>query len=598
VMVWQALTEDEHDAQHLLVLIWFLLVASMAFTQVRFNYYLAVAVAVMNAFLVGWFLDVVDISSIPGKLEDINGYQVLSVVIVLLIVLVPLLAPVAVGGSKGTTAMNVGSNAGPGPVTNWAPTLHWVQNNTPREGTYGGADNPMSYYGTYHETSDYNYPAGAYGVMAWWDYGHWITTQGERIPVANPFQQHATEAANFLIAPNETAANQVMAQTSQNDAKTRYVMVDWKMVEPTSKFGAPVVFYTTNPGLSLSDMYTPVFQRTKNGGYRRSLNVLSQRYYESMAVRLYRFHGSAMRPQPYVIDWDPLVVGGRQYRQTPTGKNASVIRRFNSVAAARAFVKKDGSSQVGGIGPFPSQYVPALKHYRLVKVSSAPAPRQLVLTGQFQNTPTWLKVFERVPGATIQGQGPPNATVTAGVRMRVPTTNSTFVYNQRAQTGPDGSFTMTLPYSTTGYDQWNPSNGHTNVSVRAVGPYTLSTPLQQSKNASLTNYYATVNVSEAKVVGEDTGPITVTLQKHVSKAPGAGNNSSSANNTTAPTNSSDVGAAFGSLDRPAPRQSVVDGASMVGGVGVQASLTGVAETLGVAAPAATVDPMARLVGPA
>ena len=34
------------------------------------------------------------------------------------------------------------------------------------------------------------------------DYGHWITTLGERIPTANPFQQNARQAANFLLVPN------------------------------------------------------------------------------------------------------------------------------------------------------------------------------------------------------------------------------------------------------------------------------------------------------------------------------------------------------------------------------------------------------------
>jgi dolichyl-diphosphooligosaccharide--protein glycosyltransferase len=535
VMLVRAAVSGEHRGERLLVLVWAAMVTSMAFTQVRFNYYLAVPVAVLNAYLVAEVVRFVGVERTRSAVENVEWHQVFAVVAVLLVVLMPLAATDTVGGSREVrfgTAVEVGDNAGPGAVTRWADSLHWLRDNTPEPGTFGGANNEMAYYGTYDQAADFEYPSGAYGVMSWWDYGHWITVEGHRVPVANPFQQHATEAANYLLAPNESAANEVRLEMSEDDAETRYVMVDWQMVAPGSKFAAPVIFYKKNENLSVRDMYDPVFQQTQRGGYQRVLYLKKQRYYESQMVRLYRYHGSAMQPQPIVVDWDPLGRQG-QYKQVPQGQNASFIRTFDSMEAAREFVEQDGSAQIGGRGPYPSEYVPALKHYRLVQVSDSPAPGRLTRSRRFVSTPTWVKTFERVPGATVEGEGPPNSTVTAGVELRIPSTNTTFVYNQRAETGPDGSFEMTLPYSTTGYGNWGPEQGYTNVSVRATGAYTFSTPIETTDNGTQVLHSASVNVSEAKVIGEDDEPVTVEMERvefgqqgNNSTAPGANNSTS------------------------------------------------------------------------
>jgi dolichyl-diphosphooligosaccharide--protein glycosyltransferase len=79
---------------------------------------------------------------------------------------------------------------------------------------------------------------------------------------------------------------------------------------------------------------------------------------------------------------------------------------------------------------------------------------------------------------------------------------------------------MTLPYSTTGYGEYGPENGYTNVSVRATGPYTVSTPgelVEIDGNASVEQYRATVDVSEGQVNGDREGPIDVTLERETSE---------------------------------------------------------------------------------
>jgi dolichyl-diphosphooligosaccharide--protein glycosyltransferase len=532
-----------YSAVELMVMAWAFLTTSMAFTQLRFHYYLAVVVAVLNAYLFGEALRLVDLQSLEDLL-DVDLWQVMTVVMVLLVITAPVLVvPLTVRNTgnaqfdSSQTAWQTAEDGGPGNIANWDGSLRWLSENTPAEGTLGGGESGMEYYGTYERTDDFSYPSGAYGVQSWWDYGHWITVRGERIPNANPFQEGATAAANYLLAPNETAAEDVLASQSSEGENTRYVMVDWQMATPGSKFGAPVVFYDAAI-VSQSDFYAPVYA-SRDDSYNRNFQLRTQRYYESQMVRLYEYHGSAMEPQPVVVDWVDDDVTNRRtgeeftIRAAPTG-NESVLKTFDNVTAAREYAEEDGSAQVGGIGPYPSERVPALEHYRLTKASNRSALRTSGYVNQLRSTlqvtglrdpsllyrtqPSWVKTFERVPGATIEGSNArPNATVTAVVGMRVPTTGETFQYRQQTRSDENGEFTMTLPYSTTGYDRYGPENGYTNVSVRATADHYVfrgggsvqtvdGTPMVVQRGANVT-------VPEGKVNGDDAAPIEVELEE-------------------------------------------------------------------------------------
>jgi dolichyl-diphosphooligosaccharide--protein glycosyltransferase len=273
--------------------------------------------------------------------------------------------------------------------------------------------------------------------------------------------------------------------------------------------------------------------------FRGSVTVREQRYYESQMIRLYHYHGSAVEPRPVVVDWD------NQQAQTRSGDTVTVrsfpsnrsnaVREFQNMSQARAFVERDGSAQVGGIAALPAERVPALEHYRLVRTSnrsgfeSTSYRRQFILTQQltgfpanrmFVTNPSWVKTFERVPGARVEGSGaPPNTTVTAEVEMAAPTGNYTFTYRQEARTNDDGEFSMVLPYSTTGYADYGPENGYTNVSVRALGPYNISTAstlVEINGTASVEEYRTTVDVPEGQVNGDQQGTIEVTLERETS----------------------------------------------------------------------------------
>jgi len=524
-LLFASVVVGDHDADVSFVVVWTIFLIAAAFTQVRFNYYLAMPVAALSGYAAMVVLRNEYVGL--GAVADLDATQVVAVLAVVLILLVPLAAPVTLGTPQGkvrtATADQIGARASPGAVLGWYPMLDWMQHNTPQEGNFGGANNAaqLPYYGTFHRTNDFAYPNGSYGVMSWWDYGHWITVLGRRIPDANPFQGGASYAANFLLAQNETHANQVLDSKGAPNERTRYVAVDWKMVDAGNKFPAPTQFYTDGK-VSQFDFFHPYYQwDPARKRYEVARYVHTQQYYQTMMARLYRYQGSAMSPQPIVINWDAsngvAVAKAR-------GSNTQIYQQFANMSAAHAYLANHTNAQLGGVGPYPPSYVPALKHYRLVGLSNVPGPasiQQLFPTQQYQhwpdvlfrNMPYWSKLYERVPGATVHGTGPANTNVTAQVTMYSTQLGrgANFTYTQRAQTGPNGKFTMTLPYSTDGYSKFGPQNGHTNVSVRAQGPYQFRALGGSGQNRTFWSGQA--NVSEGQVNGVNGTAVSVSLQQ-------------------------------------------------------------------------------------
>ncbi|MFQ6120068.1 MAG: hypothetical protein ACE5KE_09300 [Methanosarcinales archaeon] len=105
-------------------------------------------------------------------------------------------------------------------------TLTWLRENTPEPN--------LDYYEIYdppYKERKYQYPNGTYGVMSWWDYGHWTEIIGRRIPNANPFQagigggpDHAPGASTFFTENNETRANEILDKLG-----SKYVISDIEM---------------------------------------------------------------------------------------------------------------------------------------------------------------------------------------------------------------------------------------------------------------------------------------------------------------------------------------------------------------------------------
>ncbi|TQQ80271.1 oligosaccharyl transferase, archaeosortase A system-associated [Halonotius roseus] len=513
-----ATLRHRYDATELYVLVWGAFIISAAFTQVRFNYYLAVVVAVFNAIFIAQATDFLDIRATAGSVresaESLEGWQVMAAVTIVFLVVAPFVFPTVAAWDTAGPDSN-----GPGAVQIWDDSLEWMNEETPAPGTLEDPDaEPLDPTGTYERPADgdYDYPDGAYGVQSWWDYGHWITVHGERIPNANPFQQGATEAANYLLAPNETAAEDALNEKMGEDGQTRYVMVDAQMANPNSKFSAPTVF---NDDVSFNDYIDVVYRQ--RGEQLQPVRLRTQQYYESQMIRLYAYHGSAVDPSPVVLDTEQRTVPTRGGGQTQIRAFEGGAQTFGSLAEAEAYVEENPGAQLGGIGDNPTERVDALEQYRLVKASDTPSRNYLNSYRRLQqqtnasagsllrNTPSWVKTFEKVPGATIEGSGAPaGSEVRATVPVEIPASGNRFAYTQYATADENGNFEMTVPYSTTGYDEFGPENGYTNVSVRATGEYRLQATTDDG------GFYAgTASVDEAQVVGADETAVDVELSE-------------------------------------------------------------------------------------
>ena len=131
----------------------------------------------------------------------------------------------------------------------------------------------------------------------------------------------------------------------------------------------------------------------------------------------------------------------------------------------------------------------------------------------------FVKTFERVPGATIEGSGAEaGQEVKATVQLEKPT-GDTFEYTQYAEADQSGNFELTVPYSTTGYDEFGPENGYTNTSVRATGPYNITTAETTDDDLYTTQNVGQVEVTEGQVVGVDDAAATVELEEEIVDCP-------------------------------------------------------------------------------
>ena len=559
VVLGRQVISDEPRGEQLFVVFVTAFVLAATFTQVRFGYYLTVPIGALNAVLAGFLVRTI---GTPSDREfTIETYQVLTIALVVLVMFVPLLG-LSIGGLSTGVDNNAVDRADalsqPGDVLGWEDSLAFLEENTPEPGQYGDPDaDPMEYLGTYERTDDHEYPEGAYGVLSWWDYGHWITTEGERIANANPFQQNARSAADFLLAQNESEAQQVLENQFEDSsgAQTKYVMVDWLMAETESQLGgkyfAPIQFHSD---YQRSDFYQRVISpdaqiRTQADLVRQTDTIAhTQRYYDSMLARLYHYHGSAKDPEPVGLDRNP--------------QQGLPVQGFDSVEAAEEWAEDRPSRQVGGVGTLPEERVEALENFRLVHMSEASAipsqedaeliqrgvnfNRQSVVQRDLFNSgiatayaenesgqpsqeallqaqqaitgtnPAWTKTFERVEGATIEGQGPADQEIRIAVEIE-PENGTPFVYEQYVETDDSGAFNATVPYSTTGYDELGVEEGYTDPSARANSSYSVQVvgntgiPGVIQEDGDFVQYSETVNVTESQVLGVDDSPVTVEL---------------------------------------------------------------------------------------
>ncbi|MBN1151763.1 MAG: oligosaccharyl transferase, archaeosortase A system-associated, partial [Dehalococcoidia bacterium] len=214
-------------------LVWSLVMLAAVMLQRRFGYYYAICAALLCGFLTAWLLShqwvrrqVETINRrvhVPAKAKSKSASKALrshqadrrAAMFNVLLATAAIAAVLCVPN----VAMARNFATEPGLMTDgWYETLLWMRDNTPvpldSDAYLGLHDIPPN-------REPYDYPSTAYGVMAWWDYGHWITRLSHRIPEANPFQQGARTAGRFFMSQSEAEGIAIL-----EDSGCDYVVVD------------------------------------------------------------------------------------------------------------------------------------------------------------------------------------------------------------------------------------------------------------------------------------------------------------------------------------------------------------------------------------
>ncbi|MBN1431315.1 MAG: oligosaccharyl transferase, archaeosortase A system-associated [Methanomicrobiaceae archaeon] len=425
------------------ILVWSLLIIYSTTIQVRYEYYLAANIAILagifTACTIGYGQAEIDRlllklksepekppeeetekkgkgkkhqKKTPPKKQHINSGK-----------LIPLAAAVILVGAGAFAMIPVDINTSEamkygGMTYDWREALEWFGENSP--------DTGIDYYEVYYR-DEYTNPSESYGVMSWWDYGHWITFISKRPPNANPFQEGVAGpngAAAYFIQQDESKSNNIL-----DNLGTRYVITDAEM--DTAKFWAMATWY--NPEVQQAP-YIQQFINLKEDNSYDLVPLYTQEYFLTMVSRLHNFDGSMVDPtEVYYIEYVDGAAYGSPY---PILSGYELLSPVEAEARAAAFNAAAGSGKGAAvISPdvlTPDSKVPALQHYRLVHES----PTNL-LAANIQDL-RYVKVFEYVPGAVISGEGT--------IEIDLETNNERkFTYRQESI---DGQFIV--PYSTTG----------------------------------------------------------------------------------------------------------------------------------------------------
>ncbi len=164
-----------------------------------------------------------------------------------------------------------------GPRLEWRQALAWLRWNTPEP--MGDPKAWLGYWPALTPGKDFAYPASAYSVLTWWDFGDWVNAIGHRIPSTNGTQTNADTVAAFLTAASPEAARSLASQMH-----ARYAVLNF---EVTGKLWETVLRWSNR---TVSRYQQVIFTNTPTGG-RIPLIIYLPDYYKTMAVRIYNFDG-------------------------------------------------------------------------------------------------------------------------------------------------------------------------------------------------------------------------------------------------------------------------------------------------------------------
>jgi dolichyl-diphosphooligosaccharide--protein glycosyltransferase len=359
-LIFQVIKHGKEDKT--LLAVWSLVILIMTLAQRRFAYYLAINVALLTAYVIWQLLNYFGVKERFGesskqklglKIKEISYWRASAGPVKSTVVAIAIFALVFLPNIK--PAIKTVSQLPFAPDNAWCETLTWLKNNSPEP--FGKSDVYYAMVPTPANNANYAYPNTAYGVMAWWDYGHWITQIAHRLPNHAPGGGRSALVADAFLAQSETEASKFV-----NELDSRYIIVDYDTA--LSKFHALATFIG-----STREKYFENCWQNQNG-VMKPIMLFYPDYYQSFLVRLYMFDGKAVAPEKTTVVSlaEITTIDGQKY------KEVTDARVFNNFTEADAFCNshKEEGYQIVGLSPFSSPIpLPALQNYRLIYTSVA-----------------------------------------------------------------------------------------------------------------------------------------------------------------------------------------------------------------------------------
>ncbi len=351
-----------NEPTKVLFVLWSLIIFIIMVGQRRFAYYFALNVSLLIGYLAWTFLSWIGVDKLEAqKHKEAVSRRPVLVTFGLMVIFVGAYVwnvPLAIETARGVIYA---------PSDAWLQSMEWLKNETPDP-----FNDPSHYY--VKETS---VSPASYGVMAWWDYGYWITRIGHRIPNSNPSQDlvSVNNTANFFISQDEVSADKIA-----DAVKSKYIVLDTDTayISPNGgggKFWAMPVWVGKSP----NDYFEMYYAQQQQGNYAPVI-VYYPAYFQAMSTRLYNFDGKPAQATPLVIGW----------RDDNGRKVITETQQFATYQDALNYVGSHENTRIVSNSPMVSPLpLNALQHYKMVYASKQTVNVGVVLSQ--------VKVFEYVP---------------------------------------------------------------------------------------------------------------------------------------------------------------------------------------------------------
>jgi dolichyl-diphosphooligosaccharide--protein glycosyltransferase len=262
--------------------------------------------------------------------------------------------------------------------------------------------------------------------MSWWDYGHDIEYVAQRAPNANPFQDGVVMDNNTLgAAPFFTSTNETASYDMLNTLDSRYVVIDNQMA--TGKFPAIEKWVDDTAGWTTYGTEPFIYPIS-------SLEMMQ---------------GSSQVP---VIEdsakWDSSIINRLYYDDCDGMSHYRLVYESSGAYYINSILVDQTDDMVAPNNPIAfDNYTTAEQMYQTLNgMAYSPDSSGSTYICDIRAPVKYVKVFEKVDGATITGSAPDGSNVTASLNL---TTDwgRTFTYTQTA-TAVNGSYSMIVPYPT------------------------------------------------------------------------------------------------------------------------------------------------------